>query len=95
METSFNATVDNAQVQVKALNENTVTYGANEFIRFTAGDLNVEDSNGKQLIMDSTDNTVYMVTDGTPESTNIQVVDVNPEDTTTNTTEVTENTENP
>ena len=77
LETAFTAVVDGElnPVQVKAISTNTITIGGNTFIKLTAGDLNVVDKNGKQLICDSTDLTIYYINDGVPESSSMSITD--------------------
>ena len=75
LETPLLSTVEGQQVQVECNEANTITIGESEFIRFTASDYNVVDENGYQLLADN-ENTIYQVIDGVPNSTNLQLTDV-------------------
>lgn len=60
---------------MEAIDSNTATYGETTFVRLTASDKNVEDSNGNQLLLDSENSILYYVEDGVPQSTSIAVTD--------------------
>ena len=82
LETALTASVEGeaVPVQVEAIGTNTVTFGGNEFIRLTAGELNVKDSNGNQIIWDSANGNIAYVVDGTPETSNMTITNVTPEE---------------
>ena len=78
LETPFMVSYNDAQTQACANDEDTVTIGATEFIRLTdENGHNVSDGEGNQLLLN--DGVIYKVVSGVPESTNIQVADVEPE----------------
>lgn len=81
LETALTASVEGEEtpVQVEAIETNTVTFGGNEFIRLTAGELNVKDSNGNQIIWDSVNGNIAYVVDGTPETSSMSITNVTPE----------------
>lgn len=81
LETALTATVEGEEspVQVEAIETNTVTFGDNEFVRLTAGELNVKDSNGNQIIWDSENGNIAYVVDGVPETSSATITDVTPE----------------
>lgn len=91
LETAFNATLNEESVQVEALDSNTVTIGTTEFIKLSAGEADVEDSNGNQLLLN--EGNIYYLNEGVPESSNMQVTDVTPEPEPTEPTGPTEPTE--
>lgn len=82
LETALTASVEGEvnPVQVEALETNTVTFGGNEFIRLTAGELNVKDNEGNQIIWDSANGNIAYVVDGTPETSSMTITDVTPEE---------------
>lgn len=82
LETALTASVEGeaAPVQVEAIGTNTVTFGGNEFVRLTAGELNVKDSNGNQIIWDSANGNIAYVVDGTPETSSMTITNVTPEE---------------
>ena len=79
LETALTASFEDlSPVQVEAIETNTVTFGDNEFVRLTAGGLNVKDSNGNQIIWDSENGNIAYVVDGVPETSSMAITDVTP-----------------
>lgn len=82
LETPFMVSYNDTQTQACANDEDTVTIGVTEFIRLTDEyGHNVSDGEGNQLLLNN--GVIYKVVSGVPESTNVQVTDVNPEPTPT------------
>lgn len=77
LETPFMVSYNDEQIQACANDEDTITIGAEEFVRVTdANGHNVSDGEGNQLLLN--DGVIYLLVDGVPESTNITVTDVEP-----------------
>lgn len=74
MENAYIATIANTTVQVEALETNTVTIGGNTFVKLTASNYDVESLTGIKLVVDS-ENVIYEVVNGVPESTNYMLID--------------------
>lgn len=76
-ETAFTATVEGEEnpIQVKAVDTDTITIGGNTFIKLTVGELDVVDSNGYQLVMDSESNVVCYIEDGVAQYSSITITD--------------------
>lgn len=75
--TPFTATVygEADPIQVEVLETNTITIGGHDFVRLTAGNYNIVDSMGYQLVWDNTGggNICYIV-DGVAETSNMSIV---------------------
>lgn len=75
LETPFLVSYNDVQTQACANDEDTITIGAEEFVRLTdANGHNVSDGEGNQLLLN--DGIIYKLVSGVPESTNVQVIDV-------------------
>lgn len=74
MENAYIATIANTTVQVEALETNTVTIGGSTFVKLTASNYDVESLTGIKLVVDS-ENVIYEVVNGVPESTNYMLID--------------------
>ena len=75
LETPFMVSYNDGQIQACANDEDTITIGAEEFVRITDADgHNVSDREGNQLLLN--DGIIYKLVSGVPESTNVQVIDV-------------------
>lgn len=75
LETPFLVSYNDVQTQACANDEDTITIGAEEFVRLTdENGHNVSDGEGNQLLLN--DGIIYKLVSGVPESTNVQVIDV-------------------
>ena len=80
LETAFTAIVEGEEnpVQVKVVDTDTITIGGNTFVKLTAGELDVVDTNGYQLVLDSAEGNICYIVDGVAETSSMAITDVTP-----------------
>ena len=77
-ETAFTATLSGeaSPVQVKAVATNTIEIGSETFVRLTASDYNVVDSEGNQLVWDNINGNLCYIVDGVAETSSMSITDI-------------------
>lgn len=75
---AFTSTVygETDPVQVKAVATNTITIGGDTFVKLTAGSYDVVDSQGKQLVWDSTNCNLCYIVDGVAETSSMSIINI-------------------
>lgn len=74
LETPFKATVGDVEVQVEAINTNTLVVGGVTYIKLTASTYEVENEDGNKIVLNP-DNIICEVEDGVPATTNYEVIE--------------------
>lgn len=77
-ETPFTASVygETDPVQVKALASNTITIGSETFVKLTAGDYDVIDNQGNQLVWNNVDGNLCYIVDGVAETSSMSITNI-------------------